>query len=141
MIVRALDVNGDWCFGKGQNDYKRNQDQIMQTIKTRLMSFLGDCFFATNAGIDWFNLMGAKNKLALELAVRSVILNTAGVLRFRGVPSITLDPRTRLVSMQFVVETIFTTNAVSPLSLQTSFILTESGDVLNTESGLPIVGG
>lgn len=141
MIVRALDINGDWCFGKGQNDYKRNQDQIMQTIKTRLMSFLGDCFFATNAGIDWFNLMGSKNKLALELAVRSVILNTAGVLRFRGIPSITLDPRTRLISMQFVVETIFTTNAVSPLSLQTSFILTESGDVLNTESGLPIVGG
>jgi len=79
MIVRALDITGDWEFGKGKNDYKRGLNAVQQNIKTRLMSFLGDCFFDTTAGIDWFNLLGAKDRLALELAIQSVIINTQNV--------------------------------------------------------------
>lgn len=79
MIIRALNGAGDWEFGKGKNDYKRGLDAITQNIKTRLMSFLGDCFFDLTAGIDWFNLLGGKDKLALELAISSTILNTRDV--------------------------------------------------------------
>jgi len=79
MIVRALDINGDWEFGKGKNDYKRDINALQQNIKTRLMSFLGDCFFDITAGVDWFNLLGAKDQLALELSVSTIILNTEGV--------------------------------------------------------------
>ncbi len=79
MIVRALSLTGDWEFGKGKNDYKRNLNAVTQNIQTRLMSFLGDCFFATTAGIDWFNLLSGKDRLALELAIASTILNTQNV--------------------------------------------------------------
>ncbi len=77
--VRALDSSHDWLFGKGQNDYKRNNAAVIQNIDTRLNAYLGDCFFDSGAGIDWFNLLGAKDLLALKLAVAAVILNTQDV--------------------------------------------------------------
>jgi hypothetical protein len=110
MIVRAIDASGDWLFGKGQNDYKRNNQAIAQSIRTRLMSFLGDCFFATTDGIDWFNLLGAKNQVALQLAISAVILNTqnvTGILMIR----VQLDEVTRLFSIQYRAQTTYSTTA------------------------------
>ena len=51
MKVRALDESGDWTFGKGENNYYSANDAIAQNIKTRLYSFLGDCFFDLSANI------------------------------------------------------------------------------------------
>lgn len=76
MIVRALDANHDWTFGAGKNNYLSGADAVTQNIDTRLNSFLGDCFFDTQAGIDWFNLNGGKSKLAILLAVTAQIQNT-----------------------------------------------------------------
>lgn len=78
-IVRSVDGNNDWKFGKGKNDYKRDLDAVTQNIKTRLQSFLGDCFFAVQDGVDWFTLLGGKSKAAVSLAISSTILNTEGV--------------------------------------------------------------
>ncbi len=36
MRVRALDVNGDFTYGKGQNDYLTGNAAVGQSIKTRL---------------------------------------------------------------------------------------------------------
>lgn len=77
--VRAIDAVGDWEFGKGQNDFKTKNDAVSQNIQTRLNSYLGNCFFDVTAGIDWFNLLGAKDQLALNLAVSSIIINTEEV--------------------------------------------------------------
>lgn len=79
MRVRAIDSDGDWTYGKGRNDYKSGVLATAQNIKTRLNSFLGDCFFDTGAGIDWFNLLGAKSELNLSLALRATIINTRDV--------------------------------------------------------------
>src|SRR3954470_19732138 len=104
MIVRSLDANGDWTFGKGKNNYLSANAAIVQIISTRLNSYLGDCFFALDAGLDWFNLLGSKNQLALELAVRAIILNTPEVVAIVDV-SINLDNNTRRISMRYTVET------------------------------------
>lgn len=79
MKVRELDVNHDWLFGKGQNNYLSANKAVVQNIDTRLHAFLGDCFFDLGAGIDWFNLLGGKDQLALNLAISAVILNTQNV--------------------------------------------------------------
>lgn len=79
MIVRGVDTDGDWLFGKGRNDYKRNRDAISQNIKTRLKSFLGNCFFALNDGLDWPTLLGSKDPAMAKLAISTCILNTTGV--------------------------------------------------------------
>lgn len=141
MIVRSLDINGDWTFGKGKNNYLSNNKAIVQSIATRLQSFLGDCFFAVDAGLDWFNLLGAKDQLALELAVRAVILNTQDVTAIVNV-SINLEENTRRINMKYTVETVYTAaNQSVPVVGVTSYLLTEDGSVLITESGRPISTG
>jgi len=79
MSVRAIDGTGDWSFGKGKSDYRIKVNEVAQNIKTRLQSFIGDCFFASNAGVDWFNLLGQKNILQLRLNISATILNTQDV--------------------------------------------------------------
>ena len=53
MIIRALDADGDVVFGRGIQDYLQNNDAIALNIKTRLMSFFGNCFFYVDAGVYW----------------------------------------------------------------------------------------
>lgn len=139
MIVRAIDSNNDWTFGKGRNNYVSNNDAIAQNIKTRLQSFLGDCFFALDQGVDWFNLLGSKNQPALELAVRAVLLNTDGVTGIVDA-SVDLDPGTREIVMKYTVNTIYTKTDASaaPITDTTTFLLTEAGDILTTEQGAGI---
>lgn len=88
MRVRAIDYQtGDWMFGKGQNDYRQNNDAVAQSIFTRLNSVLGNCFFSAGDGIDWFNLLGSKNQAGLNLAISSTILNTPNVLQIIQISS------------------------------------------------------
>lgn len=109
MIVRAIDGDNDWLFGKGRNDYRRNLDAVTQCIKTRLQEFLGDCFFNTTAGIDWFNLLGGKNQTALNLAISSVILNTQYVTGLKQL-FVLVVPETRNITIKYEVQTSFSTS-------------------------------
>lgn len=141
MIVRAVDGENDWTFGKGKNNYYRDQDAISQNVKTRLQSFLGNCPFDLSAGIDWFNLLGSKDQLGLELAVRTVILNTQFVSSIVKL-EIALDSRTRAITMTYTIETAYTKIAdVGPIAGTTNFLLTEDGLVINTEDGVPLSAG
>ena len=141
MIVRTIDAGNDWTFGKGRNSYRKNIKAVEQLLQTRLQSFLGDCFFDIQEGLDWFNLLGSKNQLALELAVRTVILNTEGVTGIVSF-STSLNSSTRVFSMQYTVNTIYTGGVDAGLLTSTSsLILTEDGDVLTTEDGDGILAG
>lgn len=134
MIVRALDVNGDWTFGKGKNDYLSGVDAVAQSISTRLDCFLGDCFFSTSFGIDWWNLLGTKQELALSLAISAMILNTPEVLSLEQL-SISLDPSTRNLTVVYTVNTIY--GRISEIAGQNvaNLLLTEGGSVLAAEDG------
>lgn len=105
MIVRAIDGNNDWLFGKGKNDYKTGRDAVAQRIKTRLQSFLGDCFFDVNAGVDWFNLLGGKDLLTLRLSVSTIILDTEGVKSLVRLNSNLNNERN--INLQYTVDTNF----------------------------------
>jgi hypothetical protein len=104
MIVRSIDAENDWNFGKGKNDYKSANDAIAQNIKTRLQSFLGDCFFDIAAGIDWFNLLGSKNQLALSLEINAVILNTENVT---GIKQLFVSLTDRVFEVSYRVQTTY----------------------------------
>ena len=138
MRVRALDNSGDWLYGKGQNDYKTGKDAVAQNIQTRLNSFLGDCFFDTGAGIDWFTFLGGKDQLSLNLAVSAVILNTDFVTSLSQL-SVVLSVSRRL-TIQYTVNTaagIVSATLAAQVSLLN--ILTESGFILITEGGSSLV--
>lgn len=108
MRVRAIDSQGDWTFGKGRSNYITDLAAIRQNIRTRLLSFLGDCFFATNDGIAWFDLLGSKDQLQVNLAVSSVILNTQFVTGLQQL-SISLNDN-RQLTIQYEVQTAFSKN-------------------------------
>lgn len=134
MIVRAIDVNHDWLFGKGRNDYKSDLAAVAQSIDTRLNCFLGDCFFATNFGIDWFNLLGNKDLETLNLAISTVILNTQNVVKLNQLSSV-LDS-SRNLTVRYEV----TATSGVPVQGELSFfnpeaLLTEAGQPLTTEDG------
>lgn len=106
MRVRAIDGAGDWTYGKGQNDYLTANAAVAQNIETRLLSFIGDCFFDLGAGLDWFTFLGSKDQLALNLAVSAVILNTVGVTGVKQI-LVTLDPSSRKLTIQYRVQTVY----------------------------------
>lgn len=106
FIVRALDSNGDWTFGQGLNDYKSNINAVAQDIQTNLKMFLGDCFFATTTGIDWWNLLGGKNLPAIVLSINNTLLGVTGVTGILQT-SINLDPTNRVLTVTYQVQTIY----------------------------------
>jgi hypothetical protein len=81
MRFRNVDVNGDWSFGKGRNSYLVDTPALMMNIKTRLLSFYNDCFFDTEAGIDWWNLLGGKDQKAIIASIQRVVLRSSNVKR------------------------------------------------------------
>lgn len=106
MIVRALDSDGDWTFGASLNNYLQNSSAVVQNINTRLQEFLGDCFFNTGAGINWFNLLGNKNQVSLNLAITNTILNTSQVISLSQL-SVNLNNHTRNLFITYSVNTTY----------------------------------
>lgn len=106
MRFRAIGSDGNWLYGKGQNDYLRNNAAVAASIQTRLLSFLGNCFFDLGAGIDWFTFLGGKDTLGLSLAVSAVILNTPNVTGLNQF-SLVLDPASRLITIKYQVQTVY----------------------------------
>lgn len=109
MRVRALDGNHDFTFGSGRSNYLQNNAAIAQNTNTRLSSFLGDCFYDLGAGIDWFNLLGAKDQTAVKLAVSSTILNTEGVTGIQEI-SFGLNAK-RQFSVSYTEQTVYSTTS------------------------------
>ncbi len=109
MRVRALDDNHDWLFGLSKQSYAVNENCIGQMIKTRVLSFLGDCFFAGQEGIDWFNLLerGSDKETLLERSISLTILKTEGVV---GINSVDLTRRGRDIIISYDVKTIFSSS-------------------------------
>lgn len=132
QVTRAIDLNNDWTYGRGKASYVTGLKGVAQCILTRLQSFLGDCFFDIEAGIDWFNLLGGKDIVALELSIRAVILNTQYVVSLEQLRLIVNADRN--LFLIYKVRTVFG----GVLSKKLGVLLTESGDILVTEDGDPI---
>lgn len=135
MIVRALDTNHDWTFGRGRNNYLFGKNAVIQNINTRLNSFLGDCFFSTSSGIDWFNLLGSKSQVAVDLAVKATILNTQFVIEILE-SSATLDSINRTLALSYKVRIAVSTTENDVVAQTVSFLLDEDRNILTTEDGI-----
>lgn len=139
MIIRSLDAAHDWTYGKGRNNYLSQNDAIAENIDTRLLCFLGDCFFDVTAGIDWFTYLGGKDQVGLQLAIASVILNSYGVTALVEL-SLNLDPAVRLLSINYEINTIYSgqQNQSATIANSANFILTQDGVIITTEDGNPL---
>lgn len=118
MIFRGIDGSNDWAFGNGRQSYLTGEAAVAANIKTRLMTFLGECFFALDAGVDWWNLIGAKNPQAqanIILQCREIIIQSEGVVRINSIAAV-MDSRRKL-TLTFNIDTIFTRNLESSVPI------------------------
>ena len=118
QTFRSLDATGDWVFGGGKSSYATGNTAIQFDIKTALQIFMGECFWDTSFGVDWWNLLGGKNPSAqasIILQVRTVILGVSGVSQINSV-SISQNANTRSLSLQYNINTIFTKNVIGSVS-------------------------
>lgn len=106
MIIRKVDANNDWSFGKGLSDYAADEQAIEQNIKTRILSWVGDCFFALPEGVDWRNRLEIGQQTELLEEVKSIILQSFGVV---GINSLTgvFTGSTRNFLITYNIQTIF----------------------------------
>ena len=109
MRFRGIDDTGDWVFGKGRNSYLKDNEALMMNIKTRLLEFLGDCFFDLEKGIDWWTLLGGKNLKKILVDAQRTILRSYQVKRIVNL-DYTLSNRTLFitVSLEFLDGEILT---------------------------------
>ena len=106
MIIRALDSNGDWTIGKGTQNYATGQQAIEENIKTRLLSWVGDCFFAINDFVDWNARLDVGQMENLQDEVMRVILQSYGVVAVKMV-SVVFNAATRAITITYTADTIF----------------------------------
>lgn len=105
MIFRALDENHDWTFGNGKNNFLSESAAIGLNVKTRILSWVGDCFFDMGAGIDWANRLRSKNqRTLLELDLRRIILTSFGVT---GITAFSTSLNVRAFNASYEADTIF----------------------------------
>jgi hypothetical protein len=105
MIFRNLDENNDWEFGQGKTNYLSGAPAIGLNLKTRMLSWVGDCFFATKAGIDWANRLGSKNQYALLIAdLKRLTLTSYGVT---GLTSFNASQVVRALTVDEAVNTFY----------------------------------
>jgi hypothetical protein len=103
----------DWQFGAGLGSYVTEEQEIAINLKTRIMSFLGDCFFATNEGIDWWNLLDYRYQDRLENAVQEVIKDTPGVTAINSVDVIVRA--NRKIRLQYDIQTIYSKSYIEEI--------------------------
>jgi hypothetical protein len=108
MIIRNSTESGDFTFGKGLSDYLTKQDAILHNVKTRLLQWKGDCFYAVAEGVDYNNLLDVGTKNLLDSDVKRVILQSEGVIKINNFESV-LDNSERAYSSQATITTIFGT--------------------------------
>lgn len=115
MIFRNLTPAGDWSFGAGKSNYIDQNAAIGLNIKTRLQSWVGDCFFDMQAGIDWTNRLGSKNqRRLLEMDLRRVILRSYGVTGIMSFDTVLVG---RKFTANYSVNTIFSKSYQDSLTL------------------------
>lgn len=118
MIFRNLTLGGDWTFGQGYGNYLTGIPAIGLNIRTRIYSWIGDCFFALNAGIDWLNRLGSTNqKSLLDLELRRIILQSFGVAGIVTFDS-ELNTATRAYTAHFTVNTIYSQSYTDSITQQ-----------------------
>lgn len=107
MIIRAL-LAGDSTFGQGRENFLSGQNAVALNIQTRLYSFLRDCFFDIQSGIDWIRFMSVPTKSQeIVLSCRGIILQSYGVVK---VNKIEVAVKNRAILISLNINTIFTTN-------------------------------
>jgi hypothetical protein len=107
MIFRNLDRNGDWVYGNGVQAYLTGQKAIEKDVKTFLLLWTGNCFWALQAGINWRQYLDRGQQPALLAGLQTGILARYGVMGINQLDA-GLDRATRGFFVKYDLATIYT---------------------------------
>lgn len=116
MIFRQITAQGDWTFGKGINGYAINENAVELNIKTRLLSWKNDCFFALNDWVDWLGRLDKGQEDNLNRELQNVILQSEGVVAINSFTG-TLNRLTRNYQVTFDISTMFGQSFINTIDL------------------------
>ena len=119
MKFRSLDVNNDWEFGRGVSSYASDADALALNLATRLRSWVGNCFFDLDMGVDYLNLLGPGTKDDLSDAIQNVILGTDGVMAINTYDQ-QIDAAIRKSMVNASIYTIFSPSFLAQIQLLAS---------------------
>lgn len=115
MLVRSIENNQDsssrtWVFGQGYSSYKSGQIAIEQDVKSALLEFENDCYWALQNGIDWLTRLGYHNqKDALDNDIIEIIQNREGIISIENFESQVID---RAYFFRCTIYTIYSENPI-----------------------------
>ena len=108
MLTRIVDEDtNDWVFGRGRQGYLHESQAVKQIVKTKLQSFINNCFFDMGEGIDWFFHLSGKDISGLQIAITSKIASIYGVTK---VELVELEDSNRIASVKYKLTSIWDTN-------------------------------
>lgn len=82
----------EWVFCRGLSAYKSGQASIEQDIRSSLLEFENDAFWALQNGIDWVTRLGYPNqKELLDNDIINTIQGRYGVLGIDEFQSVVVD--------------------------------------------------
>lgn len=110
MIIRAITTTNDWTFGKSLQDYFINEAAIEANVKTKLLEWVGDCFFNQLAGIDWKNRLDVGQQQALIVEIKQLVLQCYGVVSIVEFQA-NFNGTTRFDSITMTIQTIYSPSA------------------------------
>jgi hypothetical protein len=106
MITRALTPSGDWTYGAGLQNYLTAERAIEQNIVTTVNSWVGDCYWFTSFGVDWYNRLDVGQQKNLVQEIKQTILGCYGVVAVFSIDG-KFNGATRLEQVAAQIGTIF----------------------------------
>lgn len=107
MIYRKLDADGDYVFGRNQNNYISDAAAVNQAVVTRLRQLIYEWWEDLEDGIPvWQKILGNRNKQEAEQSIRERIQKTKyvrSILYFNP----TWDNENRTLTVQVSIDTEF----------------------------------
>lgn len=107
MISRALDSNNDLIIRNGSIQTVSEGVEVIQSVRTRLLFYLGEWFLNVNEGVPWLQDLFTKplDLRNLERAILSEINNTEGIRRVTDLILRLSEEKQRTVLISFSAET------------------------------------
>lgn len=110
MIIRATTATNDWTFGKSLQDYFINEAAIEANVKTKMLEWVGDCFFNLPGGIDWKNRLDVGQQQSLIVEIKQLVLQCYGIISIVAFEA-NFTGSTRFESITMTLQTIYSPSA------------------------------
>ena len=121
MISRAVNSTNDIFLLNGRIATIDEGDQVIQSVRTRLLTYREEWFLDLTAGLPYFQEIFTKpaNLVFTEAAIKREILDTVGVEKLISF-EFTFDRSTRILDIRYEAETVYGTVSDTLMMNQTT---------------------